>query len=147
MKHMFQAGPFTFLKELRHCREIELGRAATYLPHRFGDHRDVYWIATLIKNGFVGIWLTHNESPWDEQNEQELTLNLYMSGFIGTGKKYLDRTLSGADFKKDVKLFCTAKTDLYFEELREKQIERWFAAFLAVTAALLSAWATAAFTT
>lgn len=134
----------SFLEELRKGREMALGDAVSYLPSLFKDHRDVYWLASLIKSGFVDIWLTQDDKPWKEMNERELTLQLYMSGVVGIGQEYLGVRLSGADFKGE-KVFCTAKTDLYFEELEEKRIERWFAAFLAVLAAVLSAWATRVF--
>lgn len=139
------ANAYTFLKELRHSREIGLYAAASYLPQRFKDHRDVYWLTSFIKNGFVDIWLEFDGRSWKEMNERELAIQIYLSGVVGPGKEYLGIKVSGADFKEE-KLFCTAKTDLYFEELKEKQIERWFAAFLAVAAAILSAWATAKFT-
>ena len=145
IKDLFMANAHTFLKELRQSREIGLNAATSYLPQQFKDHRDAYWLTSLIKSGFVDIWLESDGRPWKEMNERELAIQLYLSGVVGPDKEYFGTTVSGADFKEE-KLFCTAKTDLYFEELKEKQIERWFAAFLAVVAAILSAWATARFT-
>jgi hypothetical protein len=132
-----------FLRELRTSRETTLEAAAAYFPERFKDHRDMYWLSSLIKNGFVDIWLESNKGPWKNMNEKELAISLYMS-VLGPDNEYLGIKVSGADFKSE-KVFCTAMTDLYFEELKDKQIERWFAAFLAIVAALLSAWATAYF--
>src|SRR3989344_5478037 len=117
----------SIIRRLTDTREMELRDVAAILPKRTNDHLDFYPLASLIKGGYLDLWLETNGEPLRDQNEMELTLTLYM-WVVGGSKEFEYRGIRqhGGDFGKE-KVFATAKAYFLLDEMRTKRWERLWA--------------------
>ena len=132
------------VERLSKARELPLSEIVSMLPKQFNDHRDLYVIASLIKNGYADIYLEENGRPVRDDNERQLSINLYIWA-QEPEFEYMGMKSTGSDFRNE-KIFCSAKADLYLSDQQSKRNERLFAIVLAVFIAILSAYSTSYFT-
>lgn len=128
------------LKKLRNEREMTLRQVIPLLPTRFGDHRDYHELASLFTAGFLDLTIDKGRSNVDRESNEAVSSMLYTMS-LGRGEhKYRDKTcVNAADFRDELTLFCTAKTDLYFAEQAQKRNERLLTALISILLAVASA--------
>jgi hypothetical protein len=133
---------FNVLKKIVKERELSLREVSKLLPKRFKDHRDFYTLASLYTGGYIDSTMMKEEANWDT-NKNNLIAELFYTMTFGKGTfkyKGLPFTNDG-DFNEE-KIFCTAKSDMYFAEQRRKKIDVIVSLFVGIIIAVVSATAT-----
>lgn len=132
---------YDVLKALVKEREFPLKRATTLLPKKFNDHRDLYPLATLYTDGFLGISL--NDEQIGKKNNEIAKMFFAMLLPEGTVKSDALGNINGVGWGEKLTIFCTAKTDILFAELKNKRAERIISLLTGVVIAITSATVTA----
>lgn len=134
---------YSLLRKIVKARELSLAEVAKSLPKKFGDHRDFYPLATLYTSGYVDCTI-HGEN-----NDPDFQKNLYMAALfytacLGPGQQHymMFHFSNTEDFKDGEKVFATAKADLYFQEQKQKRLDRIVTLLSSVAVGVLSAWLT-----
>ena len=126
------------MKRLTKARELTLREVAALLPKKTNDHLDFYPLASLVKGGFVDLYLETNGKPFREGNELQLAISFYM--FVAGGDKefeYMGMRSQGGDFGKE-RVFATAKAYFLLDEIRTKRSERVWAFAAGIITALVA---------
>ncbi|ASG09130.1 hypothetical protein CEQ50_16460 [Vibrio anguillarum] len=117
-------------------REVSLKDLSFAIEKKYGDYRDYFPLASLVVSGYVACDMRSGSGkPYDERL---LASILYAKA---SGQKQVNNyhNLSGNE-GYTVKLFTmTAKTQLYFDELRAKRNERVFTALVSIIVGVSSA--------
>jgi hypothetical protein len=132
---------FNVLKAIEKQRELTLSQAMRLLPHKFHDHRDLYPLATLYTDGYLGVNLS--DQQLDQKNYEVARTFYAMLLPEGTIKSDGLADIKGIDWKDKLIFFCTAKTDLFLADARSKRLERIIALLTGVVIAVISASVTA----
>ncbi|MEQ1620815.1 MAG: hypothetical protein ABL919_05370 [Methylococcales bacterium] len=132
---------YALLKALVKERELTLSRAMKLLPIKFGDYRDLYPLATLYTDGFAGVNL--EDEKLNKKNNEVAKMFYAMLLPKGTVKSDGLEDIKGIGWSDKLIFFCTAKTDLFFAEAKNKRVERIFALFTGIVIAVVSATVTA----
>ncbi|MFZ4504655.1 MAG: hypothetical protein ACOYM1_11980 [Methylovulum sp.] len=132
---------YAVLKALVKERELTLSRTMKLLPNKFGDHRDLYPLATLYTDGFVGVNL--GDEKLSKKNNEIAKMFFAMLLPEGTIKSDGFGDINGIGWSDKLIFFCTAKTDIFFAEARNKRNERILALLTGIVIAVVSATVTA----
>ena len=110
----------------------------TLLPKKFGDYRDWYPIAGLIKQGYLGNPFLGESGEC--MTERQLASMLFAKT-LGDGHHKINNVaaVNLADSRVTIGLFATSKADLYFAELRTKRADRITSALVAIVIGVSSA--------
>jgi hypothetical protein len=132
---------YDVLKVLVKERELPLKRAVALLPRKFNDHRDLYPLATLYTDGFLGANL--NDEQISKKNNEIAKMFYAMLLPEGTVKSDGLGDINGIGWGEKLTLFCTAKTDILFAETKNKRVERIISLLTGIVIAITSATVTA----
>lgn len=107
-------------------REIPLKELAKMLPNKFNDHRDYYPLASLVKNGYIDMYLIDTDTDKGIETEREimLAIRFYTMSLAKTQVEYAGITFTQTKTMENEKFYCTAKTDLYFLEQKQLRSDR-----------------------
>ena len=139
---------YVILKEVTNKRVITLGEARKLFTTNFNDKRDFFSLASLYTGGFVDNSWIKEGCNWDTNKTSLVANELYLMS-LGPGKHKVDEEPefeNDRDYNVEFKIYCTAKSDLFFHEQRSKRIERIIALTIGILVALVSAASTAYFT-
>jgi hypothetical protein len=139
---------YIILKEVTKKRIITLGEARKLFTSDFKDKRDFFALASLYTGGYVdSSWLKEG-CNWDMNKNSSVAEELYLMS-LGPGKHNVDGVpefTNERDYNLEFKIYCTAKSDLFFHEQRSKRIDRTVTLSIGILVALVTAAATAYFT-
>lgn len=138
---------YKILKEVAKKREITLGEAKKLFTTNFGDKRDFYALASLYTGRYIDTSLVREGCNWDTDKNSLVAEELYLMS-LGPGKHKVDgipEFNNEQDYNSEFKIYCSAKTDLFFHEQRTKRIERISALSIGIFIAIIAAAATAYF--
>lgn len=126
---------YTLLKRLIVVRELSLLEAKELITQKFGDFRDWYPVAGLVKQGylanpFVGVMA-------ESITEKEIASMLF-GKTLGHGRHKVNN-ITAVNQGDSISLSATSKADLYFAELRAKRNDRTISALIAVAIGVSSA--------
>ena len=127
---------YKLLKRIASVREMSLRDAKKLLSQQFGDFRDWYPVAGLIKQGYLANSLSGCDT------EREIASMLFVRT-LGEGHHKINNVaaINQAD-DKDSLLYATSKIDLYLAEQRAIRTDRLTSAaiaiFIGVSSALLT---------
>jgi hypothetical protein len=130
------------LKSISKDREIPLSKLIAMLPRLFNDHRDYYPLASLIKNGFISVNIVNEETNagLEDDREQMIAIRLYAMSQAKHSLKYMGLTFNySKGTMENEKFYCTAKTDLYFEEQISKRKDRVITIGIGILIGIVSA--------
>ncbi len=114
----------------------------------FGDKRDFFALASLYTSGYIDTSLEREGCNWDTYKNSLVAQELHLFS-LGPGKHKIDdipEFVNERDYNLELKIYCTAKTDLFFHELRSKRIERVITLSIGTVIAIVAAASTAYFT-
>ena len=139
---------YVILREVTKKRVITLGEARKLFTTNFNDKRDFFSLASLYTGGFVDNSWIKEGCNWDTNKTSLVAEELYLMS-LGPGKHKVDDVPefeNERDYNIEFKIYCTAKSDLFFHEQRSKHIERIIALTIGILVAIVSAASTAYFT-
>jgi hypothetical protein len=125
-----------------------LGEARELFTTDFGDKRDFFALASLYTDRYVDTSWKREECNWDTDKNSSVAEELYLMS-LGAGKHKVNgipEFVNEQDYNIEYKIYCTAKTDLFFHEQRSKRIERIIVLLIGIVVAIVSAAGTAYFT-
>jgi hypothetical protein len=130
---------FKLLKTLAKKRELKLCEVLTLLPRKYGDHRDLYPLATLFTGGYVSLNLDLNRTTSDLTRNDHVSRMFYTMS-LGPGTVNYDgrATVNDTDFNDELRFSSTVKTDMYFAESRAKRWDRVITLLIACGTAIFS---------
>lgn len=121
------------LRALERDAELPLGKIASSLPKRYGDHRDFYVIASLLTGGYIVDHTLHdgaNTQSAQDVHEQAVAQKLYAYSIAeGASVKYRNTSYSihgSGEQLSNMPLALTAKGSLHLSEIRTKRFDRLF---------------------
>ena len=139
---------FRILKHIVTKREVSLGEIMPLLPKKFNDHRDFYILATLYTSGYIDSTIKKDGCNWDTTKNKLVAEEFYNFTFDEGNHTYHDSEFRiDQDWKTKLKIFPTAKADLYFAEQRAKRIDRIITLSIGIIVGILSALAAVYFKT
>ncbi|EGQ9635535.1 MULTISPECIES: hypothetical protein [Vibrio] len=124
------------LKEIVKKREVSLAELSPLIVRQYDDYRDYFPLACLVVSGYVACdFRNASGKPYDEP----LLASMFYAKV--TGKEHVNNyhCHSGTDGSYAKLLTMTAKSQLYFDELRAKRSERLFTALISVIVGVTSA--------
>lgn len=131
---------FKVLKHIVTKREVSLGEILPFLPKNFNDHRDFYILATLYTSGYIDSTIKKEGCNWDTSKNILVAEEFYTCTFDIGNHTYRDSEFTiDRDWKTELKIFPTAKDDLYFVEQRAKRIDRIITLSIGIIIGILSA--------
>ena len=139
---------YKILKEVAKKRIITLGEAKKLFTTKFNDKRDFFALASLYTDRYVDTSWIREGCNWDTDKNSLVAEQLYLMS-LGPGKHKVNGVpefVNERDYNIELKIYCTAKADLFFHEQRSKRIERIIALSIGIVIAVVSAAATAYFT-
>lgn len=131
---------FKIIKTISEKRELTLGEVNQMLFHKFNDHRDFYPIATLYTAGYIDTNTNNRKSDLGANSKNEEVARLFHAMTFGKGEfAYENRGyINDVDFNKELKFSCTAKTDLFFTEMKAKRKDRIITIAIGILIAIIS---------
>lgn len=129
---------FQLLKEFVRRRELRLSEVAQMLEKHFGDHRDWYPVAGLIRQGYLAN--PFRGESGDRMPEKEIASALFALS-LGEGRHRVNNVVmfGSDDPSEEETLNALSKADLYFAELRQRRVDRLISAAVAVVIGVSSA--------
>ena len=129
---------FDLLKATVAARELSLSDARRHISLKFGDFRDWYPVAGLIKQGYLA-------NPWlgDEgkmMTEREMASMMY-GKTLGPGAHKINNigSINSSDARDSFMLIATSAADRYFAERLSKQLEKALTIATSITIGVASA--------
>jgi len=134
---------FEILKAIYEKREMTLTEVLGLVPRKFGNHKDLYPLATLFTERYIDTNhdLKRNDSDYLRSNRHVARMLYTMTFGAGTFDYDSVQTTNDIDFKdpkEGLKFFSTAKTDIYFAEASAKRRERIVTILIACCIAIFS---------
>jgi hypothetical protein len=119
------------------------------LSKMFKDHRDYYPIATLYTAGYIDTNADNKRSDLGNNSKNEEVARLFYTMTLGEGEFAHERRgyLNDVDFNNELRFSSTAKTDLYFAEIKSKRKDRIITLDIGILIAIISAALTNSFKT
>ncbi|EKO3865865.1 hypothetical protein JFR02_005054 [Vibrio harveyi] len=124
------------LRMILRKREASLKDLDSVINKKYGDYRDYFPLASLIVGGYAACDIrSASGEPYDER----LLASIFYAK--ATGEKVVNNyhNQSGKSGYESKLFTMTAKTQLYFDELRAKRNERVFTALISVVVGVSSA--------
>lgn len=139
---------YEILKEIVKRREVTLGDVCSMIDKKYGDHRDFYGLASLYTSGHIDSSIKKSGCSWDTSKNMLVAEELFL---LSLGKGTFDvenipQFTNEEDYLQTFKFFCTAKSDLYFHELRHKRLYLVGTLCVGIIVGILSAFLGAYFT-
>ncbi|ELT7571633.1 hypothetical protein R9Y00_003627 [Vibrio cholerae] len=123
------------LKTILINREASLEDLKSVIESKYGDYRDYFPLASLVVSGYVACEV-HSSSG--EPYKERLLASILYAKASGEEKVNNFNNPSGKAGYADKIFTMTAKTQLYFDELNTKRIERVFTAIISIAVGVLS---------
>ena len=124
------------LKLVLSKREASLEELSPAIDKKFGDYRDYFPLSSLIFSGYVACNVRNSS---DEIYDERLLASILYAKASGAEKVNNYHNLSGTK-GYDSKIFTvTAKTQIYFDELKAKRNEKAFTALISIVVGVSSA--------
>ena len=117
-------------------REASLEDLSSVIEYKYGDYRDYFPLASLVVSGYVACEV---RSSSGEPYEERLLASIFYAKVSGEKVVNNFHNQSGKKGYTDKIFTMTAKTQLYFDELRTKRNERVFSAFISIIVGVSSA--------
>lgn len=130
---------FKILKTIAKKRELKLREVLNLVPRKYGDHRDLYPLASLFTGGYVSLNLDLKRTDSDLTRNDRVSRMFYTMS-LGPGEFEYDGvgTINDTDFNDALRFSSTAKTDIHFAESRAKKWERVITVLIACCIAIFT---------
>ena len=124
------------LKLILANREASLEDLSKAIDVKHNDYKDYFPLACLVVSGYISCDLRNSSGkPYDEK----LLASIFYSKVSGEEQVNNYHNSSGRKGYGSKLFTMTAKTQLYFDELRAKRVERMFTALISITVGVSSA--------
>lgn len=124
------------LRTILTSREASLEDLSSVIEFKYGDYRDYFPLASLVVSGYVACEV---HSSTGEPYKERLLASILYAKASGEKKVNNYNNSNGKAGYTDKIFTMTAKTQLYFDELKAKRNERLFAAFISIVVGVSSA--------
>ncbi|EHK9015047.1 hypothetical protein [Vibrio vulnificus] len=124
------------LRTILISREASLEDLNSVIESKYGDYRDYFPLASLVVSGYVACEV---RSSSGEPYKERLLASILYAKASGETKVNNYHNPNGKVGYKDKIFTMTAKTQLYFDELKAKRNERVFTAIISIVVGVSSA--------
>lgn len=146
---MLDKQAYKLLRKISKSHELTLRELNSLIIKKYGDHRDYYLLANLIKSGFIDAHIEDSETGKGLQDEREKMLAIRLYAMCQNQKevKYdgMSFVYSGKGNMIDEKFYCTAKSYLYIQDKFEKRKDRIITISIGILIGIITALAGAYF--
>lgn len=124
------------LKTILINREASLEDLSSVIESKYDDYRDYFPLASLVVSGYIDCEVrSTSEKPYKER----LLASIFYAKSSGEKKVNNFNNPNGNVGKTDKVFTITAKTQLYFDELKAKRNDRIFTAIVSIVVGVSSA--------